>query len=257
MADLWHGLIMMICTCVQIGALLSVLQNRYILLYLPSVFAFLSVLHIRVNSDSLYISLERRLTILASAYRLGKRYPAEPIGWADVQKLAAVTTSGALGARGRAALALMGLAGCRVGELVTILGYDIGPDTVFVRCGKGRKSRVVGLHDQCLAMMADWGKWRSRLKIGADKPYVSTLRGEPVSTDAIRSLVKRLARKAGVARRCHPHGFRHGFAAHVSRQVHIVELQAMLGHAHLAVTSQYIQSLGGTAVDAVRAVRWG
>ena len=82
------------------------------------------------------------------------------------------------------------------------------------------------------------------------------MKGEALHTNAVRELLKRLASKAGIEKRVHPHGLRHTFAAAAARQIPIHFVQNALGHSNLAVTSRYVSHLGGAAVDAVRGLVW-
>ena len=59
----------------------------------------------------------------------------------------------------------------------------------------------------------------------------STLRGEPMQTSYVRALFKRLGSKAKIAKRVHPHGCRHTFAAGLAdEKVDIRIIQRALGH---------------------------
>ena len=49
--------------------------------------------------------------------------------------------------------------------------------------------------------------------MGIVGPVFSTLHGEALLPSYVRSLFKRLAKRAGIAKRVHPHGLRHTFAS--------------------------------------------
>ena len=57
------------------------------------------------------------------------------------------------------------------------------------------------------------------------------------SPQALRSLVDRVARRAGIAAHIHPHLLRHAFGDHVARQAGIRAAQAVLGHASISTTT--------------------
>jgi integrase/recombinase XerC len=59
----------------------------------------------------------------------------------------------------------------------------------------------------------------------------------PSSPHALRALVDRVARRAGIAAHIHPHLLRHAFGDHVARQAGLRAAQATLGHASSATTS--------------------
>jgi len=72
-------------------------------------------------------------------------------------------------------------------------------------------------------------------------------------------LLPRLARKAGVVRRVHAHGFRHTHAAELRREgIDILVISKQLGHRNLLTTVHYLSNLAPTAViEAIRGRSWG
>jgi site-specific recombinase XerD len=60
----------------------------------------------------------------------------------------------------------------------------------------------------------------------------------------IRTLCKRLAAKAGVEKRVHAHGLRHGWAvSQVESGTSLPVIQQLLGHASLATTATYVSHI--------------
>jgi integrase/recombinase XerD len=60
----------------------------------------------------------------------------------------------------------------------------------------------------------------------------------------VRALCKRLAAKAGVEKRVHPHGFRHGWAlGQVESGTSLPVIQQLLGHSSLATTATYFSHI--------------
>jgi site-specific recombinase XerD len=54
-------------------------------------------------------------------------------------------------------------------------------------------------------------------------------------------MLKRLADKAGIDKRVHPHGLRHGYASElVQEQTPLNVISKALGHANSTVTSRYL-----------------
>jgi site-specific recombinase XerD len=71
-----------------------------------------------------------------------------------------------------------------------------------------------------------------------------TLKGEPIDTSYCRHLFKRLAKKAGLDKRVHPHGLRHSGAVHLLDEGHnVVVISQQLGHSNLATTNTYLNHL--------------
>ena len=70
--------------------------------------------------------------------------------------------------------------------------------------------------------------------------------------------LKRLAKRAGIDKRVHPHGFRHSHAVHLLRKgVPLPDIQRQLGHLNLATTDEYLRGLGaGEHVEKVRDLEW-
>lgn len=87
-------------------------------------------------------------------------------------------------------------------------------------------------------------------------PLFSTLKGEPLWDSYVRTLCKRLAAKAGIEKRVHPHGLRHGWAlAQVQNGTSLNAIQQLLGHRSLHTTSVYLQHIAPAAAVAEAAVK--
>ena len=61
----------------------------------------------------------------------------------------------------------------------------------------------------------------------------------PSSSQALRSSVMRLAKRAGIRAHVHPHVMRHAFGDYVTRHAGIKNAQALLGHADVGTTQIY------------------
>jgi len=74
-------------------------------------------------------------------------------------------------------------------------------------------------------------------------PGANRVRGElakrPSSSQALRTLVMDLAKRAGIHAHIHPHLMRHAFGDHVARYAGIKNAQALLGHADVGTTQAY------------------
>ena len=186
----------------------------------------------------------------------GIKYPAEILSTEEIHAILAACTSGTLGLRNRAMLFVLWRCGLRVSELLALKPGDVLPDAIRVRHGKGDRARTVGLDSEAAAIVGQWMERRRALGLDGRQPLFCTLRGEALHTNAVRELLKRLCRKAGVVKRVTPHSWRHTFAATAARQIPTHYLQDALGHSSLATTSRYVAHLGGAAVDAVRGMTW-
>jgi site-specific recombinase XerD len=66
--------------------------------------------------------------------------------------------------------------------------------------------------------------------------------GRRMNDQTIRNNIRAYWRKAGIRTRITPHAFRRACATHMLRNgAHPVEIQMLLGHAHLASLAQYLQ----------------
>ncbi len=79
-----------------------------------------------------------------------------------------------------------------------------------------------------------------------------------MATTYVRGLCKRLARKAGIDKRVHPHGFRHALAAGLAiNGTPVNVIQAQLGHASLATTDRYLRRIApADLLAALRLSAW-
>ncbi len=69
------------------------------------------------------------------------------------------------------------------------------------------------------------------------------------SSNALRQLVRRVGRRAGIAAPLHPHLLRHAYADHIAKHAGVRNAQALLGHATISTTEIY---LGAPTPDELR-----
>jgi site-specific recombinase XerD len=108
-----------------------------------------------------------------------------------------------------------------------------------------------------MSVIALWATKRAAHGVAGYRPLFCSLNGEALKPNGVRELLRRLARKSKVEKPCRPNDFRAGFATTAARQIPLVDLQCALGHSDLGTTQRYIADLGGgSAIDAVRQIRW-
>jgi len=171
-------------------------------------------------------------------------YPAELYEQSEVAALMDACGRSKIGKRNRALIALLAGCGLRIGEALALEPRDVSASTgsIRIRRGKGSKARTVPLDATTEALLDAWRKVRPPKA----RTLVSTLAGEPVKDAYVRSLLPRLAGKAGVAKRVHPHGLRHYFACSLDREGYpISQISALLGHRSAATTATYLDRLRG------------
>lgn len=173
----------------------------------------------------------------------GERYPAEVLSRGEVEAMLRATGRGCIGKRDRALIVCLWRGGLRVSEALALKRKDIDLEqgTIRVLHGKGDQARTVGIDPQACAVLVAWMAELRRFHRG---PIFCSLKGEPLNASHVRRLLPRLASKAGIDKRVHPHGLRHTHAAELAAEGHPVNLiQAQLGHASLATTDRYLRHI--------------
>jgi len=151
------------------------------------------------------------------------------------------------GLRDKAILELLFSTGMRVSELVALNMDDVNLKTREMSVmGKGGKIRVVFISDEAAESLANY------LEIRGDdfKPLFiryaggkrSTRDGEDLrlTVRSIQKIIKKYARRAGLAVEPSPHTLRHTFATDLLRRgADIRAVQELLGHSNIATTQIY------------------
>lgn len=190
----------------------------------------------------------------------GKLMPPEVFTEDEVRALIrACSTRGVTGHRNRALLAVLWRTGVRISEALELRPHDVDfkNGTVRVRLGKGLKPRTTVLSDlDVLPLVERWLEERGKLQaVGQGAPLFCTLKGTPTDPSYARHLLPRLAKRAGLERRVHPHGLRHTHAADLALAgVPVLAIQQQLGHHSLTTTASYLCKVG-LRLDVARAIR--
>jgi integrase len=189
----------------------------------------------------------------------------------EARQLVLACSRGATGARNRALLVLLYRAGLRIGEALALKPEQFDPEHGVLRVVYGKRTRTarrgakrthaprtVAVDPEAAGLIAAWLYTRDQRGIPAEAPLLCTLQGRPVLASYARALVVRLAGRAGIRKRVHPHALRHTFAAELAREGKPVNLiQAALGHRSLATTSTYLAHVApDELVNALRARPW-
>ena len=197
---------------------------------------------------------------MAVAARSRKR-PPEVLTPEEVRALIGACSNRApTGIRNRALIAVLWRCGLRVGEALALDPRDVDLDagTLRVRHGKGDRSRTVGLDGQAQALIARWLDRRQRLGVNGRRRLFCKLDGGPLEQSYVRHLLRRLAAKAGIERRVHPHGLRHTYSAELAREgVPMNVLRDALGHSSLATTDRYLRDVAPVhVIETMRRREW-
>lgn len=175
--------------------------------------------------------------------RIGRRLP-HSLTEADVEALlAAPDVSQPLGHRDRTMLELLYATGVRVSELVNLKLSQVNLNQGVLRIiGKGDRERLIPLGDEA----QDWlhkfvAGPRAEILAGRQTDYLfPTRRGGPMTRQSFWYLIRRHARKAGIARKLSPHTIRHAFATHLlNHGADLRVVQLLLGHSDVSTTQIY------------------
>ncbi len=190
----------------------------------------------------------------------GQKYPAEVPTREEVAALMrACSRKAPTGVRNRALIVVLYRAGLRCREALELRLRDVDLDagTIRIRRGKGGRARTVGIDPSAIAVVERWIDARRALGLKGG-PMFSTLSSGPLATSYVRALLPRLARKAGIDRRVHPHALRHAHAVELAREgVPVPIIQRQLGHVSLGTTTRYLAGLSPEeTIQAIRRREW-
>lgn len=146
-----------------------------------------------------------------------------------------------LATRDRAALTILIYTGLRRHELIglELADIDLEEGTLRVRRGKGDKSRLLPLVEEAQQAIREWLDCRPR--VSHDR-LLTGRDGRPLGVHGLNLLFRRALTKAGLARKgVTLHTLRHSFATMLlHRQVDLISLQRLLGHASIESTAIYL-----------------
>lgn len=191
---------------------------------------------------------------------MAKRFPVEILTTVEVTRMLGHAGRGLTACRNRAIIVMLWRAGLRCAEALALAPRDVDliRGTVRVRRGKGAKARTAALDPMACDVVRRWRDQRRRQVEPLSGPLFCTLSGGPLQTAYLRQMLPRLAKRAGIEKRVHPHALRHTFTVELAREgVPLHVIQAALGHNNVATTSRYIAHLEPQElVDAIRARVW-
>jgi site-specific recombinase XerD len=166
--------------------------------------------------------------------------------------------------RNEALLIVLWRTGLRCAEALELRANDVDlhAGAIRVRHGKGDRSRTVGIDPEAMAVLERWMRLRAQLPYPRVNPLFCTISeprpGRALDDSYVRTMLRRLARRAGVTRRVHPHAFRHTYAVECSREGIAPELlRRQLGHASLHTTTVYLQGIApADVIEAMQRRAW-
>lgn len=152
----------------------------------------------------------------------------------------------AVAVRDRAICELLYASGIRISELVTLDLNNIDLKNRLVRVmGKGKKERIVPIHQACAALLKVWiSSFRLDLVKDAQKEQALFVgeRGQRIHARVIRARLTQMGQELNITRRLHPHRLRHSYATHMLESgADLRGIQELLGHATISTTERYTE----------------
>jgi len=157
--------------------------------------------------------------------------------------LGAPTVTDPLGNRDRTMLEVLYATGLRVSELVNLRNAQVNLNQGVIRIlGKGNRERLIPLGEEAVRWIIEFSRApRAEILLERQTDYVfPTRRGDRMTRQAFWHIIKRYARKAGIAKELSPHTLRHAFATHLlNHGADLRVVQMLLGHSDLSTTQIY------------------
>lgn len=183
-------------------------------------------------------------TALMESPKLGRKLP-DTLAVHEIDQLFdAIDLSTPEGTRNKAMLETLYSSGLRVSELTNLKLGNIYFDIGFLKIlGKGNKERLVPIGRNALKQIKIYvEEVRCHLKVkpGFESFVFLNRRGQSLTRVMVFTIIKQIARKAGLNKNISPHTFRHSFATHLLEGgADLRAVQEMLGHESITTTEIY------------------
>jgi integrase/recombinase XerD len=156
--------------------------------------------------------------------------------------LSAPVVSDPLGNRDRTMFEVLYATGLRVSELVSLRQGHVDLNQGVIRMpGKSGRERIIPLSEAAIRALKGFSGMREEILLERQTDYLfPTRRGDRMTRQAFWHIIKRYARKAGIATGLSPRILRHAFATHLlNHGADLRVVQMLLGHSDLSTTQIY------------------
>lgn len=170
----------------------------------------------------------------------------EVLTYEEIQAmLEEIDLSHSQGTRNRAMLEVLYACGLRASELVDLKLTHLYLDVGFIKVlGKGNKERIVPIGEEAVRRLKHYleGERRAFMDVqpGEENVVFLNRRGHRLTRVMVFTIIKNLAKQAGIQKKVSPHTFRHSFATHLLEGgASLKAVQDMLGHESILTTEIY------------------
>ena len=132
--------------------------------------------------------------------------------------------------------------GLRLSELtaLNLTDIDLSDNSLFVRSGKGGKSRLLPLGSKAVTAIENWLQQRSQNTPTTEPALFVSTRGTRLGPRSVELRLEQWCKKKGIVEHIHPHMLRHSFASHLLESSQDLRaVQELLGHSNISTTQIY------------------
>lgn len=161
------------------------------------------------------------------------------LSYQEFEQMVEVCEADLLGLRDRAIMETLYSTGCRVSELISLKRNVLEKGEILIK-GKGNKQRYVFLGGRARQAIQEYLAERLKQWNDPHEALFMDFRRDPLTDRGVFLIIRKLAAKAGIAKKVTPHTLRHSFATGLLDQgADIRVVQEMLGHSNLSTTQIY------------------
>ena len=226
-------------------------KEEDIIKYIKSIFYKLeptSINHIISSIKSFYKFLvndqefKNNPSLNIEVLKLSKRLP-KYLTKDKMEKLLKINLNNSLDYRNKAIIEVMYATGLRVNEIVNLEIKNIDLNNMIIRTfTKGNKERIVPFNDEALKYLELYLNYHREvlLKKKTNNYLFLNNRGERLTTNGLRNILKRIQMINNIDDYLTPHVIRHSFATHLLENgADLRSIQELLGHENITTTEIY------------------